>query len=84
MNSFATIEDVEADLMTISHQIGRDIGTADDDNILIMMENLSQLAWYLSHIAVDTNEWSVYAACCEYRDSLRAVYDNLEERLLTN
>ena len=84
MNSFATITGVETDMMTILRQVERDVGTAGDDGLIAMMEGLSQLAWYVSRVAEETDEWTCFAACEEYRNSLRAVYDNLDARLMAN
>ncbi len=84
MNSFATIEDLENDMLQTVAIIGRNVGTADDDGILAMMEGVSQMAWYVSLVAEQTDEWTCFAACQEYRDSLRAVYETLNERLMSN
>ena len=84
MNSFATIEDIENDMLKTIAIIGRNVGTADDDDILAMMEGVSQIAWYVSLVAEQTDEWSCFALCQQYRESLRSVYENLDARLMAN
>ena len=84
MNSFAAIEDIESDMLKTITIIGRDVGTADDDDILTMMQRISEMAWYVTRVAEQTDEWSCFGACQEYHDSLREVYGNLNERLMSN
>lgn len=82
MYQYLTINDLEDDMVWLFRQVERDIGTAGDDGILAMMHDVSTLAWYIGQVAAETDEWTCFAACEQHRNSLHAVYDSLNDRLM--
>ena len=83
ITDFVTLTEIEDDIVTTCERIHKDVSTADDDILLSMMEDLSQLAYYLHHFASETKEWCVYSSCQDYYDSLDLIYQNLNSRLMT-
>lgn len=71
ITDFVTLTEIEEDIVTTCERIHKDVSTADDDMLLCMMEDLSQLAYYLHHFACET-------------DSLHLIYHNLNSRLMSN
>ncbi len=82
--SMLTITDIEDDIATLFQQIGRNIGTADDDTIVTMMEKVSATTYLVDQFAVETDEWTSFAACQEFYEALAALYATLDVYLCSN
>ena len=81
MYAYLTINDLEDDMVSIFKQIERDIGAADDDGIMVMMQDVTIIAWHVDNFAAATDEWSLFEACLHYREYLRSLYDSLDSHL---
>lgn len=81
MENIITIEDLEEESFSTCNAIEKHHATAGLDGLMAMMEDLSRLSWFINRVAVDTDEWTSFEACQEYRQQLRDVYDALGEQI---
>jgi len=84
LTDLVTLREIENDIVTTCERIHKGVSTADDDMLLCMMEDLAQLAYFLHHFACETEEWTCFTACVEYRESLDGICRNLFHRLMSN
>lgn len=77
MNSFATMSDIENEAHTTCQLIKENYAEADDETLYAMMSELSSLACNLNYFADETDEWTCFEACQDYRANLQEIYEAL-------
>ena len=71
MNSFATMQDLENEILTTCQLIDENLETSDVEGLIAMMEDVSRLVWHLNQTAVETDEWSCFESCQTYAEQLQ-------------